>query len=422
MEKELYLEFTNEGEIDVNALRLLGASTKETDNSKIGFWGTGLKYAIAVLLRENVGVKVFSGVKEIKIGKRKTKMRDETFEVMTVNGTPTSVTTRMGKDWELWYSIRELYANMKDEGHDKINVSDTAKGKAGETRIYVEFSDGLKDVFDNLHKYFSFSREAKYELGLDLLFKRYSEHKGILYRRGFAIGSKANTMFDYDLHDIEINETRTVKYSHQIDQMIGQSLRCYAPLEVVRRLVNTKNWERNKMDWGFSDGMPFNENWEKALKDIVIIPEEATGFYADDLSEKHLILPSALCSFLDKQFGEKLIIRGYNNGRPNMMKTVEISEAEKKAISAVVTKMMMVFPDMAEIGVLVAEMKAKTLGTVSKGCIVLNRNVFNMGEHEIMKTMIEEYIHIRSGAGDRTREFQDYATHCIATAIQVVNK
>lgn len=40
MEKTLYVEFRNEGEIDVNALRLLGASTKETDDGKIGFWGT----------------------------------------------------------------------------------------------------------------------------------------------------------------------------------------------------------------------------------------------------------------------------------------------------------------------------------------------------------------------------------------------
>jgi len=422
MEKELYLEFTNEGEIDVNALRLLGASTKETDASKIGFWGTGLKYAIAVLLREDVAVKVFSGKKEIKIGKRKTKMRNETFEVMTVNGTPTSVTTRMGKDWELWYAVRELYANMKDEGRDTIGVKDKAEGKAGETRIFVEFSAELKDVFDNLPKYFCFSREVKYEFALDKVFTRYSKKKGIIYRRGFAVGSMENMLFDYDLHDININETRTIKSSYNLPQHLGLALRRYAPLEVIRRLVNTACYERDELDYDWSDGAGFCDSWLNALRGMVIIPREATGFYVDDMSEAHLILPSGLCKALNKFYGDSLIIRGFSNGKEKIMQKIEISEVERQAIDSVITKMVKVFPDVGNINLYVAKMKSNILGTVDKGGIVLNQNLFNMGEHELMKTIIEEYIHIKSGATDRTREFQDYATHCIATAIQRVSK
>lgn len=414
---KVYLEFKNAGEIDINALRLLGASSKETDNTKIGFWGTGLKYSIAVLLRESIDIKVFSGLKEIKIGKRKTKMRGDTYEVMTVNGTPTSVTTRMGKDWEPWFAVRELYANMKDEGNEKIEVTDSPQGLKGTTRIFIEFNDSMKAIFDNLPEYFSFNREVKYEAGLDKLYKRHKKDAGILYRRGFKIGEQKGTLFDYDLHDIQINETRTVKYNFQVSEYIGKLWRTYSSLEGLRRLINTRNWERDELDWEYSDGVVLNQNWLEALKGTVIIPAEATGFFVDDLSEPHYILPSKLCRELNKQFGDQLKIRGFNNGKQTNHKVVEPQKHELEMIGAVVIKMGIVFPDISDIPFEIAVMQGKILGTVNNGVIVLNRNLFNMGEHELMKTVIEEYIHIKTDAEDRTREFQDYATHCVATAI-----
>jgi hypothetical protein len=129
-----------------------------------------------------------------------------------------------------------------------------------------------------------------------------------------------------------------------------------------------------------------------------------------------------LCKALNKFYGDSLIIRGFSNGKEKIMQKIEMSEVERQAIDSVITKMVKVFPDVGNINLYVAKMKSNILGTVDKGCIVLNQNLFNMGEHELMKTIIEEYIHIKSGATDRTREFQDYATHCIATAIQRVSK
>ena len=38
-----YLKISNKGEIDPNAFRLRGASTKRNDEMKIGFFGIGLK-------------------------------------------------------------------------------------------------------------------------------------------------------------------------------------------------------------------------------------------------------------------------------------------------------------------------------------------------------------------------------------------
>ena len=52
-----YLKIVNKGEIYEKAFTLIGASTKRGDDSKIGFFGSGLKYAMAVLLRNEIHFK-----------------------------------------------------------------------------------------------------------------------------------------------------------------------------------------------------------------------------------------------------------------------------------------------------------------------------------------------------------------------------
>ena len=53
--------FENTGEIDILSISSFGVSVKEGD-SPIGFFGTGLKYAIAVLLRHNQKITAYCGL------------------------------------------------------------------------------------------------------------------------------------------------------------------------------------------------------------------------------------------------------------------------------------------------------------------------------------------------------------------------
>src|SRR3990167_132326 len=127
--ENVYICIENSGEVDINAFRLLGASTKEGDETKIGFFGSGIKYALAAALRMKIPVKVFSGIKEIKISTKKAKMRGESFDVICINGVPTGMTTRMGKDWESWFIFREFYCNAIDEGGNSLSTSNEPKGE-----------------------------------------------------------------------------------------------------------------------------------------------------------------------------------------------------------------------------------------------------------------------------------------------------
>src|SRR5690606_23195208 len=102
---------------DVNAFTLIGATTKRDDNTKIGLYGSGNKYAISALIRNNIDFRVFSGDNEIRFSTKETTFRDKNFSIITINGKDTSLTTNMGgEDWDDPFApIREIYSNALDE-------------------------------------------------------------------------------------------------------------------------------------------------------------------------------------------------------------------------------------------------------------------------------------------------------------------
>lgn len=52
--------FRNKGIIDPRSITTFGVSSKDSE-SAIGYFGTGLKYAIAILLREGCKIDIYTG-------------------------------------------------------------------------------------------------------------------------------------------------------------------------------------------------------------------------------------------------------------------------------------------------------------------------------------------------------------------------
>src|ERR1700676_327969 len=102
--------FENPGEIDAAAIRTFGVSVKEGENP-IGFFGTGLKYAIAVLLRTGHQVTVTAGLDRYEFGILSETVRGKEFGFVSMNGQRLGFTTELGKVWELWAAYREIACN-----------------------------------------------------------------------------------------------------------------------------------------------------------------------------------------------------------------------------------------------------------------------------------------------------------------------
>lgn len=103
-----WLLIENRGEMDVNALILMGGSTKRGDSTKIGHFGSGNKYSIALLMKKGIQFKIFSGKTEFVLTTEKVEFRDKSFDKILVNGKETSLTTDMGPQWDTWMVVREF--------------------------------------------------------------------------------------------------------------------------------------------------------------------------------------------------------------------------------------------------------------------------------------------------------------------------
>lgn len=135
--------FKNKGILDINSIITFGVSVKEKE-SAIGFFGTGLKYAIAVLLRNGCDISIKAGDDVYDFGTEELIVRGKSFPIIMMNDKQLSFTTEYGKTWELWQAARELYSNCLDEGGTVTNeIDDSFQG----TQVVVS-----GDAFDLVWK------------------------------------------------------------------------------------------------------------------------------------------------------------------------------------------------------------------------------------------------------------------------------
>ena len=93
--------FSNPGEIDPRMWATFGVSVKESAGA-IGQFGTGLKYAIAVLMREGRSLEIVSKGNRYVFGVKQTDIRGKDFMQITCNSEMLPFTTHLGAKWELW--------------------------------------------------------------------------------------------------------------------------------------------------------------------------------------------------------------------------------------------------------------------------------------------------------------------------------
>jgi hypothetical protein len=214
--------FENTGAIDMRAAITLGASIKQGSNP-IGLFGTGAKYAIAVILREGGKITVFSGRKKHEFTTARRKIRGQPFKMIMHNGQELQLTTDYGKTWAPWQAFRELYSNVLDEGGSARHVEDgeKIKGEPGTTRIYVEGA-GMDDLLANKADIF-LEGEPLYRIpGVDV----FAGESNLVYYRGLrAHEIKQKARFTYSLTQrTDLTEDRTIKYGILVPGWITKAI------------------------------------------------------------------------------------------------------------------------------------------------------------------------------------------------------
>lgn len=320
--KTKYVQITNEGEIDLQGLHLMGISSKRGDESKIGFFGSGNKYAIATLLREKIPFKIYSGKTLVNITTEKVMFRGQTYNQICIDGEKTSLTTSMGPDWENWFAIREMYCNAEDEGGAKISLSQTPKGKEGYTTIFVKLDEKLESFFENINNFILIDKTPKLDevtthYGKIEAYSTVVEQGIICYRKGIRIfpENKQVAMFRYNFDKIEINESRMYKYEHEVLERIASYLAVTENQEIVAHyLANWKGAYEKNAKWEYVHDQ-LSETWHEILKDRRVYPE-SIAIDSGDYEGKHnsFIVPDELAKKISNQFDDVQVV-GYTKGK-----------------------------------------------------------------------------------------------------------
>lgn len=387
-----YILFQNKGLIDKRAMNTFGLSVKNKDNP-IGMFGTGLKYAIAVLMRDAVPFRIFSGTEEIHFSTKEIDFRDEKVNMIYIDDKEAGFTTHFGKNWTQEEAFRELYSNCLDEkgtialfeGGEDLYEEEFSYDQH-HTRIYVQ-----SEEFSRLYR-------NKGELFLDTpvfiqgpMADVHKGQSGFLYYRGVkALKLNRPSKYTYNiLAQCDLTEDRTLKYNFQW-------------LESIRLTILT------------AQDKEFLENILTASIDYM---EEDLDFASLTLSNSNLACEEFfdVVSMLRNDVSKRLNSSAYRlwlKYAPHVMNEVHQDKLDEmdneqfqlavelcRELGFEVTKFKIVYKNFLGQGV---------MGLARDKTIFFSQLALDQGFSRVASTLIEEFLHLEHGFDDCSRRFQDF--------------
>lgn len=348
----MYYKIVNDGELDMNALFLLGASSKRGDDTKIGFFGSGNKYALAVLLRHGIDVKIFSGDRQVLVEKKSTEFRGENFDQIVIDGKETSFTTSMGPEWELWFALREFVCNAIDEGGFESGLVEDGEGFAGisgKTTFYVDVSNTeLLNFVSNLSNYIltpEYVRNYRMDQisGVSIIRRNTSEsdisETSKIYRRGLRVDNDAvkKSLFLYDVPNAEITESRVLKYAWIDVGNIGEALAASTNEDVVNSCFELFDGSYKEPDdyierQAITKASGFSYRWLEKFKTRKLMSEGQTRFVPIEDREECLVLPDELYDELRENNPDELSFYGSFDKLGEVVDDEKVSDERKKIV------------------------------------------------------------------------------------------
>lgn len=300
-----YLKIQNDGVLDIRLVALMGGTTKANDRYKIGQFGTGLKYTLAYLFRNNLDFKIYCSEEEVEIGIETENIREEKFEIICINKQRTSITTKMGSEWEPWMIVRELWSNALDEGGSYRAIAEKTTGEPGKTTFYIQLDAQFQKVVDNWHKYFIHEQEPIFRNDSYALYPA-GDHFCI-YKQGVLIyeNKELSSVFSYDMFSADINELREFRGTpSMVVAYCLSEAHAKAATYFLENIKDTHFEGQSSMDYSWYKS--FGQSWREVIGSGKLITQKtldnlkAKGNNMDEV--RLIIVPKPLYKFLTNQF------------------------------------------------------------------------------------------------------------------------
>lgn len=395
-----YICFSNPGELDLRALRIHGINAKPNSTNPIGFFGTGLKYAIAVCLREGFEIFIQPGDgRELSITLEKTYFRGKDFYVPYLEKDPLPFTLELGKHWEVWQVYRELRSNASDENGIVSFAHKREEPAQNAVRIYIR-GDAMCDVHSESKKYFFDDPQA---IQLSNEVQRSTTNPGVIFYRGIRVGDFDTTPSPYSyniMSTLNLTEDRTISSYFPVYHAIEAAIEQHEDDELVREYL---------------ESIAHNSVFEKLITPV----EQSINL---QLSSSRAAKRVALEMY--KKEPHRLNPKYFKWCRTHLKETVDYKSIDwdaqdREIIQNTETLFRLVGLPLDQYKVRwKVELGDDLLGKVEDGIIFIGLRAFEEGERCVIATVLEEFIHRHYGISDYSRAFQDKIIRLWATLAQ----
>ena len=377
-----YVIFENPGTLDPRALTIMGLNAKENTNP-IGYFGTGFKYGVAIVLREGCNVTIQDGMGPDKVVKQiEQEFRGKKYMSLWLRDKELPFTTELGKNWKLWQAYREFKGNCDDEG-GKVWVDTTIPMRENnKTRIIIS-GDAFLKVHEERDMYFW--NKAASEM-LDDSNSRSLSNPGSLFYRGIKVGeTMKETHYSYNIVDtqLELSEDRTLTSwgEHQFTSRLTTSIISSKDEVLIEEFACSK--ERN----GFETLPLILSDKDSVLNKVV------ERIYA--------VQPEKLQGNLVEQMRKRM---GKVTSYPSLPLT-SLDVIERDRALALIKLLGL---DLEKVRIIwKADLGENLLGCAIRNEVYIGKRCFDDGAKVIAATLIEEYIHAVDKIPDFSRSFQD---------------
>jgi len=297
----------------------MGASIKKTDNP-IGFFGTGLKYAIAGVLRLGGKIDINQPGKRYGFYKKTESLRGSDVDMVYCDvyeeGKDTQImrcpmTLDYGKTWEPWMYLRELYSNTIDEqgeiveGEYLLRKPALIDGKLGYSDAPAEYTLITVDsdvIFTEWEARASFFlNKARKPIAVeDHLIEVYNGSSLAVFYRGINVAAKpTRSAYTYNiLGSLSMTENRTVD-SYYLNHRILMYVQDYCKDESIIDTILDASCDEDKRE----HLLPFSED----DRTTPLFRDRALALYKNRMGD----MPTGLAKFCEKHMRDHEPLKMY---------------------------------------------------------------------------------------------------------------
>lgn len=380
------VSFTNPGVIDIRCITTQGASVKEGENA-IGYFGTGLKYAVAVILRGGGKLTIWRGMDPVEFYTAPVQIRGKSFPIVMMReggvGRELGFTTDLGKNWKMWMAFREIMCNTIDEDGE-MTIGRAVPPSEGQTTIVVECGDFANEA--RAKKDYILDGDPIYAHPAAALFGHASSS---IFYRGVRVKEKTYKPFMFTpniFEQMDLTEDRTLANDWQYESAIQVAITACQDKRLLKRWLSVGEEYREHSiglsTWGTRGTM---------------LLEVARSIYHDPHGYKNL--NSSMKRILKDEDGEPTF---------SISKLLPVEKAQLKE-SVDFCKDLGYEVD--EYPIIVCDTLGENilgLANTEAKKIFLARTAIAQGKLNLAGTLIEEWAHIKHKHEDCSRGFQNW--------------